>query len=590
LSRREKFVFLGFFLMLVVGSLFEAIGISLIFPFMQLISRPEIIQNNSKLVKVSELLGNPPHRIFMVYCGLGLLAVYVLKNIFFIYQQILQNNFLEKKQTSITRELLEYYLTRPLTFHFRKNSTDLNRNIGSAMKIVDSVWMPLLLLVSETLVLIVILAMLLKIQPKATLIAIFTLGTLIVGFQRLVRRRISAWTKIQFFHVGQLSKWVHQGFGGIKEIKVLGTERYFLDQYTKHTEVTFALARKMRNINLLPRPFLETLILAGIIAFVASALLSGQDMSTIMPSMTLFGIAAIRLMPSANRILLSSLALQQGLVIMNLVHESHLEAKDDTLPHDALKRLREVDSIQPKKFQNEIVLKGISYRYPNGPKLAIDNIDLRIARGETVAFVGASGAGKSTIVDVILGLLDPTTGQVLVDGNDISNDVRRWQRNIGYIPQSIFLSDDTIRRNIAFGIADETIREESVWDALKTAQLDEFVRQLPKGLETGVGERGVRLSGGQRQRIGIARALYHKPAVLILDEATSALDNETERAVADAVNKLGGEKTLIMIAHRLSTVANCDRLFFMREGKVIDSGPYSQLLETNPEFARFAKG
>jgi ATP-binding cassette subfamily C protein len=314
---------------------------------------------------------------------------------------------------------------------------------------------------------------------------------------------------------------------------------------------------------------------------IISALIQGRDIQTILPTLLLFAAAAYRLIPKVSQITISMASIRANFVSLDVVYDDLVSLERPTIPHT---RERSVLTQQADHEHPAIVLNDVSYRYPEATTYALRDVTMTVPKNISVGLVGASGAGKTTLVDIILGLLPPTTGHVLVYGHDLQEYVAAWRQIVGYIPQNIYLTDDTIRSNVAFGLPEEQIRDEQVWNALEIAQLKDLVLQLPKGLHTLVGERGVRLSGGQRQRIGIARALYHNPEVLVMDEATAALDNETERSFVQAIEALREKKTIVIIAHRLSTVRSCDQLYLLKDGKVVDVGTYDELLRTSSDF------
>jgi ABC-type multidrug transport system fused ATPase/permease subunit len=353
---------------------------------------------------------------------------------------------------------------------------------------------------------------------------------------------------------------LRQGLGGAKDVKLLGRERNFLDVYRLHNAQSAQVSQYQAMSQMLPRLWLELLAVAGLATLVIAMLAQGRNMATLMPTLGLFAAAAFRLMPSVNRVLNAAQVLRFCGPVVNVLHEEVKLAAPEPVSSPR--------AAASAGFQADIRLVDVAYAYPNAAAQALEGLTLRIRKGESVGFVGPSGSGKSTLVDVVLGLLTPQKGQVLVDSEDIQGKLRTWQDQIGYVPQSIYLTDDTLRRNVAFGLPEDAIDEAAVERAIRAAQLEEFAASLPKGLDTLVGERGVRLSGGQRQRIGIARALYHDPAVLVLDEATSALDTATESGVMQAVIALQGSKTVLIVAHRLSTVAHCDRLYRLEQGRV----------------------
>ncbi|MFQ5507626.1 MAG: ABC transporter ATP-binding protein, partial [Planctomycetota bacterium] len=381
---------------------------------------------------------------------------------------------------------------------------------------------------------------------------------------------------------GQMIKWVNQGLSGIKEAKVLGIESFFVDAYSENNKGYTSARRTLLTVTEMPRLFFEAVAVGGLLIVVLVMLAQNRDLKSVLPTIAIFAAAAFRLMPAMTRIVKTT----------NMI--KHFRPSFDVVFCDlrrfegAATREDERGTPPPIPFHSAIELRGLGFRYsPESPPV-LEDLDLCVEKNRTVAFVGPSGTGKTTLVDIILGLLPPSEGQVLVDGTDVQENMSAWQRTIGYIPQVIFLMDDTIRRNVAFGVPDDRIDDEDIWRALASAQLDEFARGLPEGLESMVGESGVRLSGGQRQRVGIARALYRDPDVLIFDEATSSLDQETELEINQTLSRLGGNKTILIIAHRLKTVESCDHIFFLKDGLLAASGTFGELLESSPEFRRMA--
>jgi ABC-type multidrug transport system fused ATPase/permease subunit len=364
-----------------------------------------------------------------------------------------------------------------------------------------------------------------------------------------------------------LIQHLQQGFGGVKDVKIFGREDYFVTEYSDHLTKNAAVLRRFSVLQMLPRTGLEILTIFGLAVLVSTMVVSGQELADVLPVLGLFGAAAFRLVPAVSRMvaMVQTITVNRP-VVRELFRDLGLDA-----PNTAIRQSH-------GGFQSEIAIDNLFFAYQNAPSSALQDVSIRVKRGEAVGLVGPSGSGKSTLVDVLLGLLKPTAGGVAVDGIDISQRLRWWQDQIGYVPQSIFLTDDTLRRNVAFGLPKNEIDDEAVRSAIRAAQLEEFIESLPLGLETVVGERGVRLSGGQRQRIGIARALYHNPEVLVLDEATSSLDMETEHGVMQAVQALQGDKTVIIVAHRLSTVEYCDRLYRLENARVVDEGTFGEVM------------
>ncbi|MBQ7425534.1 MAG: ABC transporter ATP-binding protein, partial [Lachnospiraceae bacterium] len=364
-----------------------------------------------------------------------------------------------------------------------------------------------------------------------------------------------------------LYKWIYESVTGIKEIKVANKENYFINGYADCGAGYVNAVQKYNLYNSTPRLLIETIAIAGMVGYMLVVMLNGTSLTSLLPQMTVLAAAAARLLPSANRInnYLTSIAYFEPF-LDNVSDNLQMEIHDESISYDS-EKYREKSEVTKLPVKKTITLSDITYKYPGTDKLILDGASMEIPVGKSVGIVGTSGAGKTTIVDVLLGLLIPEKGVIMADGVDVNTNYRGWLKNIGYIPQTIFMTDSTIRKNVAFGVPDDEIDDNKVWQALKEAALDEFVKELPEGLDTQIGERGIRLSGGQRQRIGIARALFEDPEVLVLDEATSALDNDTEAAIMDSINRLHGRKTLVIIAHRLQTIEKCDMIYNIGEGK-----------------------
>ena len=428
--------------------------------------------------------------------------------------------------------------------------------------------MPGVMLITEGLVVAGIILLLLIIEPIGAL----SVGALLGGsgwlMQRMLRFRVQTWGETRRVHEGQGLQQLQQGLGGVKDVKLLGREQEFLRQHHRHVIGAAHAGRLHMTLQQFPRLWIELLGVAGLAILIVTMLARDYPMSSVVAIVGLFAFASFRLMPSVSRMVAASQTLQYGLPVIDTL----LQEMQQFAPPAPRAR----GDLPP--VEREIVLDNVHFSYPGAPGAALQGVSIRIARGESVGIVGSSGSGKSTMVDVLLGLLTPDGGAVLVDGRNIQPHLRSWQDQIGYVPQSIYLTDDTLRRNVAFGVSDDQIDDHAVMRAITAAQLETFVAEHPDGLGTIVGERGVRLSGGQRQRIGIARALYHDPAVLVLDEATSALDTTTEEGVMRAVESLHGSKTLIIIAHRLTTIANCDRIYRIEAGRVSQQGAYDEVI------------
>lgn len=572
--------------MMLFGAMLEALGIALIFPLITLISNPETINSYQLLNWLYNFTGSSSNNEFLIWMIGTLLGVYLFKYIYLASLFYIQYKFIFNLQISLSTRLLNTYIKSPYSYHLQKNSAELLRTVNSdVLWIFSGVFVPISNLIIEIFVVSVILLVLLAIAPIPTILTFFILGGTSLAFYYFIRQRSTAFGRAQQSHNAELIKWVNQSLGGIKEIKVLGREDFFVQAYNDSNTGYSHSMRYVRTLNEMPRLMIEGLVMTGILFVVGAMLILQQNVQTLIPTLGLFAMAAVRLMPSMNRILMSLGLVRYNTASIEKVYKDLKELENIGSQSENQKTKKDSEKFI---FKESIKLENVSFRYEGAKENALSDVSLKIPKGSSVAFVGSSGAGKTTIVDVVLGLLKPQSGKILVDGKNIRENLSAWQQSVGYIPQPVYLSDDSIKRNVAFGIENELIEEEKIWEALKAAQLEEFVKNLPNKLETNVGEHGVSLSGGQRQRIGIARSLYHNPQVLILDEATAALDNETEKEITKAIAALSGEKTIIAIAHRLTTVEDFDCLFFMKNGKIIDSAKYTDLLERNEEFQRMA--
>lgn len=587
-TTRERWQIAGLFILILIGAGFETLGVGLVLPFISLLENPQRVQEAGLLRWVYQTVGEPELRQFLIGAGLGFIGIYLIKNAYLTGLTYLQCRFIYDKQVELCSRLFRSYLYSSYTFHLQRNSAELIRNLNTETAIFfNSVLSPGLLALTEVTILACIALFLLVVEPVTSLAAAGGIGLATMIFYRVVRLKLSDLGRQRQYHQGQVIQTINQGLGGVKEAKVLGREQLFIDEFQSHNISSTRALQFSQVVSQLPRFFIESIAIVGLMLIVVSVLAQGRSLSAVLPTLSLFAAAAFRLMPSINRILNAVTRMRfSSHSVYVLAHDlMELKAVEETRNRVSWSRT----GVRQQGLETAIALRNVVYQYPGASDASLRGISLTIPKGTSVGFVGSSGAGKTTIVDVILGLLPPTEGQVLVDDRDIYDDLSAWQRSLGYIPQSIYLCDDTLRNNIAFGIPADEINENWIESAVKSAQLTELVSSLPQGLDTLVGERGVRLSGGQRQRVGIARALYHNPEVLVMDEATAALDNQTEAGVMEAVEKLSGEKTLIMIAHRLSTVKNCDRLYFMNQGEIVDSGTYEELCECNREFQHLAR-
>jgi ABC-type multidrug transport system fused ATPase/permease subunit len=571
LTLSERRGALVLFALMIVGMILETLGIGLIIPATTLMMQDDLVSKYPAVASMVNFMGNPSQKELIAVAMLGLVGIYLFKNLFLAFLVWKQTHFTFEVQANVSQRLFTIYLQQPYTFHLQRNSAELIRNLTGEVNIFTTVLTSTLMLFSELLVIIGIATLLFLVEPIGALIVMVVLGGAAWSFHRVTRERISRWGVERQHHDGLRIQHLQQGLGGAKDVKLLGRESGFLMRFHTHNIKSARVWRLQVTLQNFPRLIFELLAVTGLAILVLAMLMQGRDMTSIIPTLGLFAAAAFRLMPSTNRMLSSVQTLRYSLSVVNTLYEEI----NLTTPEPANQQTR-----NSEVFNNELSLTNITYHYPATTFPALDGISIKIRKGESVGFIGSSGSGKSTLVDLILGLLTPSAGHVKVDGYDIQLALRQWQDKIGYVSQTIYLIDDTFRRNIAFGLPDEQIDDAAVKLAIQAAQLEDFVSSLSDGMETIVGERGVRISGGQRQRIGIARALYHDPEVLVLDEATSALDTAIENDVMQAVMALHGKKTIIIVAHRLSTVEYCDRLYRLDQGRIVEEGAPAEIISS----------
>ncbi len=559
--------------LMLIGMVLETLGIGLVVPTLALMTQGDIASRYPLLAPLLNNLGNPSRERLVIAGMLILVGVYVVKTLFLGFLTWRQMSFAFGVQTNLSQRLLRGYLRLPYAFHLQRNSAQLiNTVVTDTNQLTHNGLMSGMIFLTEILVLLGISVLLLAVEPLGALLVVSTLGLAGWGFGRITKDRILRWGEARTFHEEQRIQHLQQALGGVKDVKLLGREDDFLAQYWLHNAGSARVGQRQSTLQGLPRLWLELLAVTGLAGLVMVMIWQEKPLEALLPTLGLFAAAAFRVLPSVGRLLTSIQLLHYAVPVIKNIHRE-LSLMDE---------VKVSQHVQILSFKKTLTVDFVRYNYPSAEAQALRGVSLAIPCGASVGIVGGSGAGKSTLVDIILGLLTPVSGAVKVDGIDIQTNLRGWQNQIGYVPQSIFLTDDTLRRNVAFGLPNEQIDNAAVARAIKAAQLDEFVTSLPDGLETIVGERGIRLSGGQRQRIGIARALFHDPPVLVLDEATSSLDTATERGVMDAVRALRGSKTIVIIAHRLSTVEYCDRLFRLERGRIVEEGETAVVLGRIP--------
>ena len=547
---------------IVVGSFLELAAVMVFVPFIEVLQEPGTIQSRWYLKEIYDLFGFHSTRSFMILIAVCIIGIYVIKNVYLILDKDYIFRFSYNTQMKLSTRLLAAYMKEPYTFHLNHNIAILQRSLHEDTSRFMQVILYTLELMAELAVSAVLVIYLLVVSKSITIIVLGFLAVFVGGFLLISRKYSRRLGFENQGYQGKIFQWMNQALGGIKEIKILEREAYFTDEFRKYWKKYARGLRIARTISILPKYTVEAVSMAGLLIAVIVKLLFGEaDSVYFISQLAAFAVAAMRLMPSVGRINEHASNMLYALPSVELVYH-------DLVGIEGLSAGNRQERNRDWRLQREIQVQGVSYHYPNTEELVLDDVSLAVKKGTTVAFIGSTGSGKTTMVDIILGLLTPVKGVVMADDINVHEQAQTFHAQVGYIPQTIYLSDDSIRNNIAFGVREEQIDEEAVREAVEKAQLREFIDSLPHGLDTIVGDRGVRLSGGQRQRIGIARALYHDPEILVLDEATSALDNETESAVMEAIEHLQGMKTMIIIAHRLTTIRNVDVIYEVSDGKV----------------------
>ncbi|MGB6168897.1 MAG: ABC transporter ATP-binding protein [Geitlerinemataceae cyanobacterium] len=566
--------------MFIGTSILEAFGIGLLGPFFSLASQPDSFENMGFLNQIYNGLNLESSNQLVVVLGLAIVIAFCIKSVsyFAVRTYIFKFGFQQKKL--LISRLLSAYLSVPYTFHLSRNSSHLIKNIiVETNQFTNGCLLPMLEATSNFVMMITLLVVLAKTD---LLLLSMILGILLPTFWFFKRlgRRLKHWGQVKSTSQKAMISVLNHSLGGLKETRVIGCEPYFQAQMDEQSQKFARAATRFQSSQLLPRISIETMLVVIVVLFICGAQLFADENSKDFTSIiATFAVASMRLIPASSQFIQGMGQLQNSSYALDMLY---LDLQEIGKPGDrrrsGSKKTDDGINDRAMDFSGRVELQNVTYSYPEIEEPALKDISLSLKKGESIALIGKSGAGKTTLVDVLLGLLEPQSGDIRVDGVSIYDDLRSWQNLVGYIPQSIFLTDDTIERNIAFGVPDPLIDPERLHKAIEAAQLQDLMTQLPKGIKTGVGERGVRLSGGQRQRIGIARALYHEREILVLDEATAALDNETERFVTEAMKALAGTKTMIIIAHRLSTVEHCDRVYLMEQGRVVKSGSYQEVV------------
>lgn len=563
-DQRDKWKLALLTVAIVAGSFLELLAVMVFVPFIDVLQNQGTIQSRWYLRAVFDLFHFHSNKSFIVLIAAGIIGIYVVKNVYLILEKDYIFRFSYNTQMKLSTRLLAAYMKEPYTFHLNHNIAILQRSLHEDTSRFMQVILYALELMAELAVSAVLVIYLLITSKSITIIVLGLLAVFVGGFLMISRKYSKQLGLENQGYQGKIFQWMNQALGGIKEIKILERESYFTDEFQTYWKKYARGLRIARTISILPKYTVEAVAMTGILIAVIVKLLFGEaDSVYFISQLAAFAVAGMRLMPSVGRINEHASNMLYALPSVELVYHDLTGIEGLIVEED---RERKDDW----RLQKEIQVQRVSYHYPDTEEWVLEDVSFTIQKGAAVAFIGATGSGKTTMVDIILGLLTPVKGAVFADEINVHEQPKTFHAQVGYIPQTIYLSDDTIRNNIAFGLREEEISEEAVRAAVERAQLREFIESLPHGLDTIVGDRGVRLSGGQRQRIGIARALYHDPEILVLDEATSALDNETESAVMEAIEHLQGMKTMIIIAHRLTTIRNVDVIYEVGDGRVTE--------------------
>lgn len=579
-KKQKKKVAILFFMML-IGAFLEVLGVSLMLPLMTAIMQPNIIETNAIVARVCGILDLHSHRTFVIACIAALIAVFIIKDTFLIFEYYVQNRFLFNNRFATQRKILAIFMKRPYEYYLNAQSGEILRMIQGDVDSTYSLLTTLLSFATESVVAASLIVTIFLVDPLMTAFVAVMMGGIMLLVAKVIKPILRREGVSRQKNAALTNKWLIQAVNGIKEVKVTQKEQFFESNYEKSGRKLIRAERKNAVLGQMPRLLIEMVSVCSMLALIAIMIYRGREIETLIPSLGAFAMAAVKLMPSANRIVAASNAiayLEPALdkMLENLkvlenegeLKRSHGKQRNAVGVNDNSDETFKAEKAPSLTLEKEIALKSITYIYPESEQQVLKGADMVIPIGKSVGIVGVTGAGKTTAVDILLGLLDPQEGQVLADGVDVRENYSDWLTHIGYIPQSIFMLDDSIRANVAFGVPEEEIDDAAVWRALEEAQIADFVRTLPEGIHSRMGERGMRVSGGQRQRVSIARALYPNPELLLFDEATSALDNETEAAIMESINSLHGRKTMVIIAHRLQTIEGCDMVYRVADGKI----------------------
>lgn len=565
LNKKQQRKIVGLGVLILIGGLLEMLGVSMMLPLVTVIMDVDRMQHNKYVQLICGWLHIESMNHFVVLLLIAVVLVFVLKNAYLLFLAYVQSKFVNSNQHRAGSYMLEEYLNRPYEFYLDADIPTIFRILDGDIPKVFQLLLSLIKLATELVVAVCLFILMVVIDFKMTMLMMVLLLIMTAIILKILKPKMNAIGKENQEIQSIAGRWRTKAVYGIKDVKVLHKEHFFASFYEKHTKRGMELTVQYSVFNNVPRTIIETTCIAGVLIYLAICISAGVDVKNLLSSITALAVAAVRLMPSMNRIntYLTDIAFYEPALDYVYEHVDFTKYKEEGRYVSAPPANKE-----PIVINTDIILKDITYSYPNTEKKILNHANMVVPYGKSIGIVGPSGAGKSTVVDIFLGLLQMQEGNILCGGRNVMDNYPSWLSHIGYIPQTIYLSDDSIRDNIAFGVPKEEIDDERIWHVLEEAQMKNFVEKLPEGLDTSTGDRGVRISGGERQRLGIARALYHDPDILVFDEATSALDNTTEKAVMEAINHFHGKKTMLIIAHRLNTLEQCDMIYRVENGQI----------------------
>ena len=568
---------------MIMTALLEVIGVGIIPIYITTISGSENTLVPIEYTAVIEEVATYTNMSIVMTVSIAVIAIYIIKNSFIVALSFWMTRYIMDIRYRISSKLMETYMYAPYTLHLQRNSAELLRNVNEEINVyIYKVLLPLMNSVKLSVVLIGITTLLMVMEPVVTMLTAVFVGLISILFLRITQSKMKKYGIAAQKTRKNMIKTAIQGFSGIKEIIVANKEEYMTETF-KHASYELSVLQKGYLFTAsIPKPLVETISIVGIMILSITMYLMERGTGEFVPLIALFGVASVRMMPAIQQITQAVTTLRYSTPSINPIYNDINSIK----AHKETRKV--VNSERIISLKRCVRIEDVKYKYPDSVSNAIDGVTVNIQKGTALGIVGESGAGKTTMVDLLLGVIKPDKGKISIDENNMWQDIRGWQSIVGYIPQKVYIIDDSIMSNVAFGVAEDEIDQHRVLSVLRSAKLDEHVRKLPGGINTVIGERGDKLSGGQIQRIGIARALYSDPEVIVMDEATSSLDSITERSITDTINNIKGIKTFIIIAHRLTTVKQCDNIIYMNNGKVVDSGTYDELIEKNANFAKLA--